>query len=673
MADGLAPEWYLLGERWSALLAAEERPLTPLLVSGFVVSCGDAFARFHIDFRGERVYVLADGHTSAFLLRCLGAGLHCWVTGCLVSRGPLSFMSCERAAVWLCGRREQLLRTPLDVLAQLCDCERERAYAHFLRGDEPQGRPLALHAVHPLAYESTMAYMERAGISLVGSACAALLSLKHTEALARGGASIFCPALAVRVGASPLFVEGGRPVLEPTASPRAEALHAALVVCDLGEEALWLLRHFVAMRDWGQALVLATREALPGALQAVGEAHLALTRRDLPAAMERSSGAGSLLLCLAGIDDACEHIGARAWRLVVLVGWPAARLPAALPCDFAVAIGLAAEAAAETSELGVDCVPPLASLFRVAPQRLREPGAMRALMEGRAFRQRTDRPPVGLRKFRYRRVRLDGAAVAGVGARRRQRAALFGDLAPDAPDFPEAADALAHLSAGAQVGPFAAGSLAGPPQGCCPVCLDDEVAPRTATRCGHWFCRSCLLSSLSLRGSCPVCKLPLDRAADVVSLPGGRRTDSCREVLDRLAEAAAEQRVVLLSSYGEVHERLLAPLRARGCAAQAWRGNAGQLMRAEAAFRGSPRGVLLVDVTSLPVRWLRPPPVGLLVVLQPLYQLKQECCCQLREALECFEPAALEVLGSEAEPKEMPLCGSSPPCGSARCPTLLLV
>lgn len=41
----------------------------------------------------------------------------------------------------------------------------------------------------------------------------------------------------------------------------------------------------------------------------------------------------------------------------------------------------------------------------------------------------------------------------------------------------------------------------------CPICLD--VVPTCETPCGHWFCKACLKTWLTLNPQCPVCRQPV--------------------------------------------------------------------------------------------------------------------------------------------------------------------
>ena len=47
-------------------------------------------------------------------------------------------------------------------------------------------------------------------------------------------------------------------------------------------------------------------------------------------------------------------------------------------------------------------------------------------------------------------------------------------------------------------------------QDSCPICLGDDPANWTTTRCGHGFHQNCLGVWLERRHTCPLCRGPLD-------------------------------------------------------------------------------------------------------------------------------------------------------------------
>jgi hypothetical protein len=214
----------------------------------------------------------------------------------------------------------------------------------------------------------------------------------------------------------------------------------------------------------------------------------------------------------------------------------------------------------------------------------------------------------------------------------------------------------------------------------CPICFDSS--PDTVTSCGHWFCAHCLLVALMHVPACPICKAPTNRAQDVVSIG---RPLACPEQIAYIDCVAAELkctvgRIVVLCSYGELHEKFASALRSRLVPVVTWCGNARQIQMNYDRFLENPEGVLLVDPVALSLRWtaFAAGIVSSILVLSPLSNRRSKKCCQLREVLRCCGTETAVVLLSrtslaEEEEEELSSSSSGRCLLSQHCPCLKMV
>jgi hypothetical protein len=137
----------------------------------------------------------------------------------------------------------------------------------------------------------------------------------------------------------------------------------------------------------------------------------------------------------------------------------------------------------------------------------------------------------------------------------------------------------------------------------------------------------------------------------------------------RLREGAG--RIVVLSTFGEVHDKLLAVLRDAALHVESWRGNARHLADALGRFHATATSVMLVDATSLDTRWAVFRGVAHVVVVAPVANAPLQHrglshCCQVRDLLGTCEGALLEVIGITA----LPMIADLPSCDNGCCPML---
>lgn len=176
----------------------------------------------------------------------------------------------------------------------------------------------------------------------------------------------------------------------------------------------------------------------------------------------------------------------------------------------------------------------------------------------------------------------------------------------------------------------------------CPICF--EPLPATVTLCGHWFCGDCLLPALENVPACPLCKSPTDYRKDVVSI--GKPVVSAEQsaFIDFLAETLKKgpAKSVVVCSYGELHEKLVCVLQAKGVNIVAWKGNARQVnQHCEAYCQEGVKCCLLLDPASLSPSWLGLclPPTEQIYILAPLSAAKKPQCCQIRAVVDIFKDA----------------------------------
>jgi hypothetical protein len=165
--------------------------------------------------------------------------------------------------------------------------------------------------------------------------------------------------------------------------------------------------------------------------------------------------------------------------------------------------------------------------------------------------------------------------------------------------------------------------------------------------------------AFSVQQRCPSCRRSLHRSRDVVHTKpeakvGG--TAFMRQLRDTLLGRTG--RCLVVSSHGDLHERLAMWLRSEGVQdSWAWRGNTKMIVRTLQRFEHAARGVLLVDPTSLSLSWAVWPKVDRVLLLWPLEEGgDMHACCQIKQALEGLqEPRpTVSVFGNGSS---LPRCG----------------
>jgi hypothetical protein len=708
--------WEFIGEYRPGLFGERRwRPLAGVTFSGWALraSCEVAVTQqqWRLLVDDTEITLVLDDDEADFLAKCQTWHLECWTTGQLLLVRGERFLVPEVYGVF--STRGLVATVPPSVASRVAETALLRALEVLWRPRCPEEVPTLCYQGHPLA---SVALGARARALTDAGELAAALFVAHAEAATRSRSAVFHGQDAARLGSSRFLYrredESVRVGLDPSMQP-GEVVRGCLLVAERPASLLRVARAVLddgprlARLDCGDGtLVVALREDLPFVLAALGEAADARLLTNASELEAVPPGDGGLFLVaaelLANDLELCPTFAARRWDRLVTVGWPHASHMALVSSTrvsfvFHLALAVYAEFGAQDDGCLRD-YEAVAHLLGVAPAGLNDPAALRAALQqrvmhlqaqsggggggGREARRIRASPPPALRYVSVPLEDVGGPAEEAAlgsyrGAKRRKRllyGTLCGHQRPCFPPLPAQQTAAQHfqrqqpsqrLDAYATANLQATGGVGEPPADC-PVCFEPD-AP-VVTRCGHHFCEACLELAFAVQPRCPSCRRPLHRQRDVVhTRPEARGAGTAfmrqlRGLLFAGEGGGGGGRTLVVSSHGDLHERLAAWFRAEGTAeAWAWRGNARQLVRTLQRFERCERGALLVDPGALSLSWARWPPVTRVIVVWPLEgDADAEPCCQLREVLralpEAAPPPLLLLLSTETSSSSPLVC-----------------
>lgn len=646
-----AGAWRYLGERPGSMrVASEGRPSTLLTVSGWAVAAESGAASLQIQtYSGVRAELAADAEDVDFIDACLAEGLHCWITGMLVVLPRVSSVSCEHISVWS-TRPDIAGRLSTGLMRAIAEAARDMVLHNFM---ERAPTRTAGAARHPMVFAGVMRYVEArpeasrlfaklealSHYELVAASKIPALRVEHLSPIGASGAS-FCHLT------NTVFL---REVLLETTSH----VVGGIVLGEDTQQLLELLGHHVHIHGHGDStLVVAPRSAVPSTVAALRRA--ALDPCLVWTTRAASSFVGASVPTVVTPEMSLLLPNLR-WRRIFYVGWPAAFVQG-LEAECHLALGIEHEVSAAAAERRL-FLARLTQLFLLSPDVLQNAPTLERLLAAAVHR---DGPPadfgVAVRKYAYSHPPAPARHADGAT----DRDVFLEPLVEGLRRFPASSDA-ARFFAGRALSAYAQESLAAI-GGTCPVCLEDRAD--TVTRCGHWFCASCLSAALRRSPSCPVCKQALRREKDAVTLSSSDARPAPTEELLWLAErlgrrVGAGGKLALFAAFAQAHEAFGAFLRAQGVSYVAsWRGNARQLLQTFDRFNAAASGVLLVDSSRLDLRWVRFEGVAEVWIMQPLSG-PTDPCCQLRQIVNtCPSALHVEVVGVSPEPciAELPVC-----------------
>lgn len=587
-----------------------------------------------------------------FLAQCVDHNLCCWAVGRpMLGRALMPTAFHVSAVLPPEGAAAGTARPHITnyVAEALCRAALYEAQ-HALRLLPEQPRALALLGSELRDPEIAAAH----DAELIGG----VLFAAHAEMLTVAGMDTHQGEDATRLGASNYSYNLQTKTLRRDVPPRrlpAEPLRGCLLVDRQPARLLAVARMLLAATPAPlRSLVLCSREDLAFVAVALEESstesrslHVAPNAAALDAAAFNEAPVVlttlEVLECLAAV----RKLEAIAWHRLVSVGWPAVswRL-----CRVVLGtLRYTTHLALTTTELLQEHAPQVAidtvgHLLGLSAASLNEPLALASALAGRVLHlDATPNVPTTVLGYRVALAPLPEQELRDLEAYRgakRARRRLFATLCgASASAFPELRDATpsAHFARlGGRVSDFAVAALAAEPEAGqdCPICF--EELPPVVTRCGHRYCEECLQQALARRRSCPACREPLQPSRDVVVLRPPTTASGPGVVMQRLQRMLGESpprcRTLVVSSHGDLHEKLAAWLRRQGRPRTwAWRGNTQQLVGALGRYQAHPDATLLVDPAALPLDWACFEQVDRVLVLWPL-QRSPSCdpCCQLR-------------------------------------------
>jgi len=637
-----------------------DRPSFGLLLSGWVHQASADVAQGPKDWRVRlgadlEARLLCWAEDVEFLAACRADAAECWVSGRLYHFEGALRLRPELYTVF--GTRG-----PVALSAEVATAMVRSAAAWELQQAFNFAEPACLTVAPPGAAAMLASALEPHEL-------AAALFAAHAEEVTRARASLHFGTEAVRLGASQQHLHrDGRVTSEPPRLLPAEVVRGCLLMGDahslLRVARAALLRPPSTVGGRG-TLALALREHLPFVEQALE----GLDFETVTRAEEYHPGLRNVLMCAELLQelDASAPALLRSWCRLLTVGWPFfADLLVATKPDFEFHLALAVD---DDFDEPPD-VAAAAQLLGLSEAGLFDPALLRGALQPRLLRLEEQEAPE--RAFDYVVRSLEQGAPHGAAhgaARRRLLGPLCGVQQAAFRPLPEGRSVLQHFRPRG-TDAFATASLRpdeAPRE--CPVCF--EPGAPVATRCGHWFCEVCLELALASQSRCPACRRGLHRQRDIVhtrpeaSAPSG----FMRQLLELLlAEKARGARCLVVSRFGELHERLASWLRAQGCARTwAWRGNGRQLLRNLRGFRRSSDGALLLDPEALSLAWASFHVHRVFVVL-PLADPGEEgggLCCRLRELAAALRPGPDFVfLSPDGQPDPQLHCahGGEPRC-----------
>jgi len=666
----MAATWEFIGEFRPHLFPGRDRDLgacAGLNFSGWArkASHGESLSSRDWRIRSDEAELplVVDDCEEDFLTLCCTAGLECWTTGqLLVVRGEQLLLP-ELFTVF--STRGCVPTVPVRAAARIAETAMRRALSDLWQPRDAGDLPAigvcgsGPSALHPLAHPAAAAYLQALDDP---RQIAALLFASHAEATTLSRSSLFHGQDAARLGSSRFYYsrdDDAVRVTPPAVTCVGEVLRGCLIVGADPRALLQVARAFLELSpSWGGddgTLVVSTREDLPFVASSLRGLDFALATSAADLQAPKGVVVTSCELLLDELDRDPVLLSRR-WGRLVSVGWPRA-CEASAACgvlvDFVFHLALAVyeDVYADGGE-GVN-YGSLAQLLGVSASGLNDPAATRAALEQRVMHLEERRSLRSAPKPSFACSVLsieapdsleDAALRPFRPANRRKRAALGALCGRPRQSFrPLAAgssvlDHFARQQPTLHLDAFASANLGGARAEGCPVCFEPD-AP-VATRCGHWFCEACLELSFSVQARCPTCRRALHRVRDVVHTRPVERSPATPFMRGLLASlASAQERSLVVCSYGDLHERLAAHLRAEGAPETwAWRGNTKQLVRTLRRFEASARGCLIVDPEGPCLSWATWPAVRSVFVLWPLED--SEACCQLRSVLRALPPTA---------------------------------
>jgi len=204
----------------------------------------------------------------------------------------------------------------------------------------------------------------------------------------------------------------------------------------------------------------------------------------------------------------------------------------------------------------------------------------------------------------------------------------------------------------------------------CPICF--EPNPPVVTKCGHRYCEVCLRQSLMSQRRCPSCRMPLRNRDIVHTLAGPDALGTYLEFLLQLLMSRTRGKGLVVTSWGNNHERLTSTFRKRGLrSCWAWRGGSKQLIWNLNNFMSSSSGILFLDPGSedFPLSWAHFQDVTDVYVMWPLCDSpdnRESTCCQMRRVM-AAAPGAKFTLVTRDESARLPV---APDCVRTHLPGL---
>ena len=645
-----AGEWRFLGEKPGSMRTPPEARSSALLtVAGWAVASESGGASLQVmTYSGVRAELAADAEDVQFIDACLVEGLHCWITGMLVVLPRSSVVGCERISVWSTSA-DIVARLPAPVMKSIAEAARDTVLYNFMERSSIRstGR---VAARHPMVFASVMRYVEAnptaaplfskleasSHYELVAASKIPVLRVEHLSPIGVTCAS-FCHLT------DTVFL---RDVLFETTSQ----VVAGVVLGEDTQLLVDLIAHHVELHGRGDAtLVVAPRSAIPSVAASMGRA--GLQPSVVWTASVAASYPGSQRPTIT-TPEMSTILPPYHWRRVFFVDWPAS-FAYGIDADCYIALGVEHEVCASATTDRRGFISRLTQLFRLTADVLQNAPTLERLLVSAVHREG---PLVDMgaavKKYAYSHPQTHGG--------REGSGVFLASLVEGLRRFPVTEDAL-RFFADRDVNAFARKSLAAPSHATCPVCFDDR--PDTATRCGHWFCASCISTALRRGSACPVCKQPI-RRGDVVTLgrdePRAAITEELAWLLERLrARLDAGAKLAVFAEFAQVHEAFGASLRRAGARdVTLWRGNTMQLIKAHASFNAASAGALLADPSRLDLRWTRFDGVDEVGVIPPLGG-PHDPCCRLRHIVDsCPGAKHIEVVGAGPEPcvSELPVC-----------------
>jgi hypothetical protein len=682
--------WTCLGEvrNQCASNLLSVRPLAAaVLASGWVKRCApealqpSAFVVVSL----EKTFNLLCSLSEACLVAAsLDAGYDVWVTGVLLITRRTSIINFEGCSVWRTSANAPLV-IPAMIAKSLWHSARATAIdqAFSVRPIED----IEQRTLHPLAYESLPVYITLAkGSATDSTEISGAMWASDSEARVRTRMSGLTVSALHQVGNTQTVFNprtGATHAQQEPSETRGETQTAQAKGCVLvGEDCELLLRILAIITaadetlEWqsptanGSTLIVSPRNALP-LVATVFRTKCPNLEVCLTSDQFREAEFFAPALVTADLLKTAEAtVTSRTYDRVIYVDWPKCLVGFSGVVKSEMSYGLCSGAHGFNHVNSAS--KETAVLFGVEGTEHWGASELKKLFSRRILRIACDKGRMELHKYSSRLAPAltdREAQIVKVGSSvRRARLGLYAEIMPK-----NAKTGTVHGEADIEAffrkrmvsyspSAFATKAFAAP-SGDCPVCYEPD--PDCVTSCGHFFCHTCVSNIKGKTAACPLCKEPVT-TSNVVRVE--TLTDKTRMetgFIDFLSE----------SLRGYRHEKLAASLRARGVEAAAWRGNAKQLYKNAVAFERGRYTVMIVDPSSIDMKWVSLPRVDRLVVVLPLDTSKAEICCQVKDTLNSIQQSldfsilVVKRQGEEMSLPERPLCEDH--YGTLKCPFLV--